>query len=326
MRVRQHPVRGGGITGVIRLARPDDQPAVEACIADAYEKFRPMINRTPGPMLDDYQAFIAEGHVDVYELPDAEGHPEIVGVMVAFGEPRDDPEHYEIETLAVLEKCQGEGIGKAFLALAEERIRARSIQWARLYTNEVMTENYAWYKRWGYVDYERRHDRGYNRIFFEKQIAPVAVRRVRPGEGPQLRDIRVRALTDTPEAFATRVADVVDQPSEYWEGQIAGADNESRRYVAIANGAWVGMVGTFRSAGGLELIAMWTDPSMRGRGAGQLLVESVLRHANQPVSLWVIRGNDSAQRLYQRCGFVTQGDYVASEDDPCRTEIRMIHR
>ena len=64
----------------------------------------------------------------------------------------------------MLEKCQGEGVGRAFLTLAEERIVERGIQWARLYTNEVMADNYAWYKRRGYVDYERRNDRGYNRI------------------------------------------------------------------------------------------------------------------------------------------------------------------
>jgi ribosomal protein S18 acetylase RimI-like enzyme len=310
---------------VIRLARPEDQPAVEACVADAYEKYRAMINRTPGPMLDDYEAFIAQGHADVYELPDADGHPEIVGVMVAFGEPHDDPEHYEIETLAVLEKVQGRGVGRAFLGLAEERIKARKIQWARLYTNEVMTDNYAWYKRWGYVDYERRNDRGYNRIFFEKQIAPIAVRPVRPGEGAQLREIRIRALTDSPEAFSTTVADVIDLPAGHWEDLLVGGESGSRRYVAVADGAWVGLVGTHRSDAGVELISMWTDPAMRGRGVGQLLVESVLRHANEPVSLWVIRGNEAAQRLYERCGFVTQGDYVAPEDDPCRAEIRMTH-
>jgi ribosomal protein S18 acetylase RimI-like enzyme len=263
----------------------------------------------------------------VYERPGPDGEPEIVGVMVAFGEPHHDPEHYEIETLAVLEKCQGEGVGQAFLALAEERIVERGIQWARLYTNEVMTDNYAWYKRSGYVDYERRVDRGFNRIFFEKQIAPVAVREMRAWEGEQLREIRLRALKNSPEAFASTYADSEARSAESWTSMITGGDVDSRRYVAIVDGQWAGMAGSYRSDAGVELISMWADPAFRGRGVGEALVKAVLRHAgDETVGLWVMQGNDTARRLYERCGFVADGDYVPLPDDPCRNELRMIYR
>jgi ribosomal protein S18 acetylase RimI-like enzyme len=311
---------------MIRLARAEDQAAVEACVADAYEKYRPMINRTPGPMLDDYAAFIAAGFVDVVERPGGTGEPEIVGLMVSFPEPHHDPEHIEIETLAVLEKCQGEGIGRLLLALAEERVREHGIQWARLYTNEVMTDNYAWYKRAGFVDYERRNDRGYNRIFFEKQIAPIAVRRVRSGEGAQLREIRLRALLDAPSAFTSRYEDAVLLTEDRWESHITGGGVESQRFVAVADGRWVGMAGTYRSDEGIELISMWVDPTQRGSGAGRLLVEAVVRSAQaEAIRLWVIRGNEAARSLYERCGFAVEDD-LTDTDHPCHGEVRMVHR
>jgi ribosomal protein S18 acetylase RimI-like enzyme len=41
----------------------------------------------------------------------------------------------------------------------------------RLYTNEVMVENLAFYQRLGFVEVERRMDEGYRRVFLRKSLA-----------------------------------------------------------------------------------------------------------------------------------------------------------
>ena len=62
----------------------------------------------------------------------------------------------------------------------------------------------------------------------------------------------------------------------------------------------------------------------RGRGVGERLVETVIDHAaGGELLLWVTRGNDNAQRLYERCGFVVTTETQALPSDPCKEEVRM---
>ena len=56
---------------------------------------------------------------------------------------------------------------------------------------------------------------------------------------------------------------------------------------------------------GQQLISMWVAPSARGRGVGRALVGRVIAAAaGRPLWLRVLDGNETAIRLYQRCGFV----------------------
>lgn len=61
----------------------------------------------------------------------------------------------------------------------------------------------------------------------------------------------------------------------------------------------------------VEIQGLAVDPAARGRGVGAMLVRAVLDDAEQrgmrKVSLRVMGGNPTAQRLYQRMGFEVQG-------------------
>ncbi len=63
----------------------------------------------------------------------------------------------------------------------------------------------------------------------------------------------------------------------------------------------------------VELLGMWTAPEFRGRGVGRALVEWAVAAAREQgrhrVGLWYADGNDSARRLYERCGFVETDDH-----------------
>lgn len=39
-----------------------------------------------------------------------------------------------------------------------------------LYTNEAMTENQAIYSKLGYVETEKKHQDGFNRVFYRKSL------------------------------------------------------------------------------------------------------------------------------------------------------------
>jgi len=53
---------------------------------------------------------------------------------------------------------------------AEQEARVRGHASLYLYTNEKMTENIAKYSRAGYVEYERRREQGFCRVFLRKVL------------------------------------------------------------------------------------------------------------------------------------------------------------
>lgn len=58
------------------------------------------------------------------------------------------------------------------MALAKERARSLHLSEIRLYTNEAMTENLAYYPRHGYAETHRAEQDGFQRIFFRKRLNP----------------------------------------------------------------------------------------------------------------------------------------------------------
>jgi GNAT superfamily N-acetyltransferase len=96
----------------------------------------------------------------------------------------------------------------------------------------------------------------------------MEVRRVRPEEWRSLRDVRLRALQDSPAAFATRFEEASERPEEWWvdwAARSAEGDGQAM-FLAWDGAAAVGVVGTFVADDGRRwLIAMWTDPGARGR-------------------------------------------------------------
>ena len=95
-----------------------------------------------------------------------------------------------------------------------------------------------------------------------------------------------------------------------------------------------GLVGTAAgirgdAAGHAELVGMWVHPDWRHQGIGGSLVEAVIDWAAagsyRAIDLWVTVGNDAAEALYTRLGFVRTGaTQPVREDDPTVLELEMI--
>jgi ribosomal protein S18 acetylase RimI-like enzyme len=144
-----------------RLAAPDDHAGIVACVRAAYAPYVQRIGKEPAPMLADYRALIAAGHVRVVGAPD-----DIRAVLVS--ELRAD--HIFIENVAVRPDQQGTGLGTWLLRLAEEDARRLRAPELRLYTHELMTENLSYYVRRGFVEVGRRVEDGYARVYFRKPV------------------------------------------------------------------------------------------------------------------------------------------------------------
>ncbi len=145
----------------IRPARAADEAAARACVEAAFEMYIERIGKPPGPMLLDYAAEIAAGHVWVAE---AEGR--LVGTLVQF----ETADGFYIDTVAAHPEVQGTGVGQALLVYAEEEAQRRGYESLYLCTNEKMTENQVFYPRIGYVETGRRLEDGYQRVFYRKAL------------------------------------------------------------------------------------------------------------------------------------------------------------
>jgi len=160
----------------------------------------------------------------------------------------------------------------------------------------------------------------------------IEIRRTQKADADVLRAIRLASLQADPTAFSAVYDDVVRYGPEVWVER-AGGSEVNATFLAWRDGEAVGMVAGIEmtaGAGIVELVSMWTAPTARGLGVGQLLVEEVLRWATRretaEVRLWVTHGNEAALRLYERCGFELTDEISVAASDPCREELRMVRR
>jgi ribosomal protein S18 acetylase RimI-like enzyme len=148
------------------------------------------------------------------------------------------------------------------------------------------------------------------------EVGGAEVRRIRGGEWEHLRDLRLRALREDPDAFASTLEAELERPAATWRRRTAEAvaGDESIIVVAAGNDRFVGMAGGYRERPGDDpvLWGMWVDPGWRGQGLGRLLGEVVERWAADTragaISLSVTETNRDAISLYRALGYLELGD------------------
>lgn len=134
----------------------------------------------------------------------------------------------------------------------------------------------------------------------------LEVRQLSADEWEVERDLRLSALRDAPSAFNSRAADAERFGEREWRDRL----QRQVRFAVWLEGQPVGTIGCVADADSdtVDVVGTWVDPVARGRGAGDLLLQAVFgwtrdrqRHI---LRLWVSTGNDPAERLYARHGFV----------------------
>jgi len=136
------------------------------------------------------------------------------------------------------------------------------------------------------------------------------IRRAVIGDEGVLRDLRVQALTDAPEAFGSTLERELARTIDDWRKWMAPgvtflvlADDEPRGLVAGVYDA------TDRAV--VHLMAMWVNPAIRGSGAADLLVTAVKDWAVEvgatDLRLNVVETNPRGRRCYERNGFRVTG-------------------
>jgi ribosomal protein S18 acetylase RimI-like enzyme len=136
------------------------------------------------------------------------------------------------------------------------------------------------------------------------------IEELKKGEGSRLRAIRLRALADAPDAFATTVKEAQGWDMESWESQI----EKLHTFIWREGEANLGMVRVAAhesDPGARYLISMWVAPEARLQGIGTALVDEVIEWARRRdirrLVLDVGETNVAARALYESRGFVVTG-------------------
>ena len=146
---------------LIRRASAEDAARIGVIARAAYTKYVSRMGREPAPMLADFAAEIAAGHVVVVEIGGV-----VAGYMIAWPEVG----AYFIDNIAVDPGRQGEGLGRQLLDHAIGEATHLCLPDIRLYTNAAMTENLSMYAHLGFVETHRAVEKGFHRVYLRLTV------------------------------------------------------------------------------------------------------------------------------------------------------------
>jgi ribosomal protein S18 acetylase RimI-like enzyme len=126
------------------------------------------------------------------------------------------------------------------------------------------------------------------------------VRRLGPDDWKDFRDIRLRSLADSPDAFGSTLDREQEFTEEDWRRRLTGP-------VYVVDDPYpVAISGIFDNDGTPHVWGMWTDPAHRGRGHARRLLDALIPPGTR-AQLDVNVSNDGARTAYERYGFVGTG-------------------
>ncbi len=147
---------------------------------------------------------------------------------------------------------------------------------------------------------------------FITQRGTVVIRQSTMADASGFRELRLRALQDSPTAFSMDYEKASSQSMKYWKDTLTMEDNESAIFFAEQEGHLIGMTGIARGRSpktrhGADVWGVYVTPPWRGLQVAEELIKSCLMWARAKgiviVRLGVTATNQTAIRCYERCGF-----------------------
>jgi ribosomal protein S18 acetylase RimI-like enzyme len=159
----------------------------------------------------------------------------------------------------------------------------------------------------------------------------VVIRELGAGDWETMRDVRLAALREAPQAFASAYEREAAFTREQWLARFGPRSVTYLAYLPEDAGHDTadpaGIAGVYEADGATQLVSMWVSPAARGQKAGEALVTACADWArargHAELFLWVTESNTPARRLYERCGFTPTGERQPLPSDPSLPEIRM---
>lgn len=160
----------------------------------------------------------------------------------------------------------------------------------------------------------------------------IVVRRITAEDGLVFKEVRLRALQDSPAAFSSTYAKEAQFADEEWRKRAARWNGDDFiGFFAYLDDRVCGMVFCFREdpdeAVGI-IVSMWVDPVARRAGVGRQLIGAVVDWAKgrgmRGLKLMVTSVNQGAVAFYERNGFRMSGKTGPYPNDPAITEYEML--
>jgi GNAT superfamily N-acetyltransferase len=166
-----------------------------------------------------------------------------------------------------------------------------------------------------------------------------------PDDWAAIRDLRLRAVTDTPIAFLESREQVLALDESDWRARAQRnvAENSTQVVAVDADGRWVGGMVCFISDGApayvsdqrlgparANLVGVFVDPAWRGdAGVTDALLGAIAEWVLEDrglseLHLHVSDQNPRAQRSYEKRGFVPTGVVDSIPEQPGHREIEMV--
>jgi ribosomal protein S18 acetylase RimI-like enzyme len=146
-------------------------------------------------------------------------------------------------------------------------------------------------------------------------------------EWPVLRDARLQALSESPEAFLADHDQEVSWGEEAWKHTL----DTSRWMVALSCGMAVGLLRSVQEPGRpteRHVESIWVAPGHRQRGVLRSLLQVLLADQEwmvgvEELKLWVLQTNRDARLVYTRLGFRPTGKRQLLSDGTGRVECQL---
>jgi GNAT superfamily N-acetyltransferase len=150
------------------------------------------------------------------------------------------------------------------------------------------------------------------------------VRFATPDDLDLWREVRLRSLADTPDAFGSTLEREQAFTEEEWLARLS----PPAVLVLDEAGHPVGLGGGFEHrTGALLVVAMWLDPAWRGSGLSRRILDLVVDFARShdlEVELDVARNATAARAAYERYGFVPTGEESVLREGSALVTDRMV--
>ncbi|GAB2814011.1 hypothetical protein GCM10027176_18190 [Actinoallomurus bryophytorum] len=154
----------------------------------------------------------------------------------------------------------------------------------------------------------------------------MEITRLGAGDEDRYRELRLRALADAPQAFASTLEREQAFTPDVWTSRLT--NDRSINLLAVEDGTPLGMTSALlEDPATAHVLGMWVAPEARGRGVGDRLIETVAawarEHRARHLVLWVTEINRPARALYEKSGFVPTGERQPLPSDESLMEMKL---
>ena len=159
----------------------------------------------------------------------------------------------------------------------------------------------------------------------------VTIERITRENIELFKEVRLNALSESPSAFGSTYAREVAFTHTEWLARLERWNGaQGIGFLALDGGKGCGIAGAlldFEDPARAQLVSMWTAPTHRRHGVGQLLVGAVIDWAKsqkiKTLTLMVVSTNGPAIRFYGQLGFANTGRTDPYPNDPTLVECEM---